>query len=268
MSITSRSNWNARSPKAPVTQTSWGQRTHFKVHHSAGPQNQTVRAIQDYHMDSDQLAPGGANDIGYNFLIDSDGNIFEGRSWLGVGAHAAPHNTSAIGVCVIGSYGSSTPSNAALESLQWLYAEANRRAGKTLSVSTHRDVNPTECPGDALHSWVHSELGSSSGEPPPDNGGGGSNPSGWTERLIMSLPTLQQGSSGAAVGRAQSLLAAAGHTPSNSFSGATPDRDFGPGTRSALAAFQKANNVRNSVNSNGQGDGILGRYSWEALVSG
>ena len=167
--IASRGSWNARVPKRSITQTNWGARTHFKVHHSAGPTGQTVRAIQDYHMDSDALAQGGAIDIGYNFLINSSGEVFEGRDWLGVGAHAAHHNTSAIGVCVIGDYSNQLPSEAARESLQWLYAEANRRGGKTLAVSTHRDVNPTACPGDELDSWVKAHLGSSSGSPPPDS---------------------------------------------------------------------------------------------------
>src|SRR5690554_3866646 len=239
MTITSRSAWNARSPKRTATRAEWSERTNFKVHHSAGPQGQSVRVIQDFHMDTN-----GWDDIGYNFLIDSEGAIYEGRGWMSVGAHAAPHNTSSIGVCVIGTYSNNTPSTAALDSLQWLYAEANSLAGKTLAVSTHRDVNPTECPGDALHQWAHSELGSGSGKPPPTNGGDG-NSGNWTERLIMSLPTLQQGASGVSVGRAQSLLAAAGHVPANSFNGARPDRDYGPGTRAAVAAFQSANSVTN-----------------------
>ena len=39
----------------------------------------------------------GWDDIGYNFLVGEDGNVYEGRGWDTVGAHAAPHNTNSVG---------------------------------------------------------------------------------------------------------------------------------------------------------------------------
>jgi N-acetylmuramoyl-L-alanine amidase len=58
-----------------------------------------VRSYQDYHMDSK-----GWNDIGYNFLVGEDGNVYEGRGWETVGAHAPTYNTKSIGICIIGDF--------------------------------------------------------------------------------------------------------------------------------------------------------------------
>jgi N-acetylmuramoyl-L-alanine amidase len=43
-------------------------------------------------------------DIGYNFLVGEDGNVYEGRGWDAVGAHAVPYNSNSIGICVIGDF--------------------------------------------------------------------------------------------------------------------------------------------------------------------
>lgn len=140
----------------------WGLRTGFCVHHSAASQTQTPRSIQDYHMDTSAIASGGAADIGYNFLIDREGRIFEGRGWTVIGAHAANANTENIGVCVIGDYTGQLPSSVALNALAWLYREANRRRGATLTVRTHRNTGTTatSCPGNRLYDWTHASLAS------------------------------------------------------------------------------------------------------------
>lgn len=219
------------------------------VHHSAGPADQSVRAIQDFHMDSN-----GWDDIGYNYLINSSG-IHEGRGALVIGAHAAEHNTPNVGVCVIGDYSSSEPGDSIKENLQALYAIINSMAGKTLAVRTHRQVNPTACPGDRLHSWALNNLDGS--DPPPDNGNGGD----WLEELIVSLPTLQQGSSGAAVRRVQGLCIAHGGTARQEIESAGGvDGDFGPGTDRAVRAVQ----------SDGAPpvDGIVGEVTWTKLIAG
>lgn len=165
MQIISRSAWGARRPKNTVHQTSWSSRKGFVVHHSAASDTQTVKAIQSYHMDSN-----GWSDIGYNFLVDKAGKIYTGRGWLGIGAHAAGHNTATIGVCVIGDYRNRLPSAEALDAVAWLYQEANRRKGNRLTVYGHRDLGSTTCPGGELYSWAKSKL---SGHKP----GGGSSPS-------------------------------------------------------------------------------------------
>jgi N-acetylmuramoyl-L-alanine amidase len=44
------------------------------------------------------------NDIGYNFLVGEDGNVYEGHGWDSVGAHALSYNPKSIGICFIGDF--------------------------------------------------------------------------------------------------------------------------------------------------------------------
>ncbi|MFG2247823.1 N-acetylmuramoyl-L-alanine amidase [Spirillospora sp. NPDC048823] len=150
MDIISRAEWDARAPRSR-TEVSWSQRTEFVVHYSEGPTDQSVRSIQDFHMDG-----RGWADIGYNFLVDVGGRIYAGRGWLVVGAHAPDHNTSGIGVCMIGRDGDATA--AAKRSIRRLYDEAGRRGGRDLKKLGHRDVYATSCPGDELYAWVRAGM--------------------------------------------------------------------------------------------------------------
>lgn len=121
------------------------------MHYSEGPTDQSPRSIQDFHQDG-----RGWVDIGYNFLVDVSGRIFEGRGWEVSGAHAPGHNVSGIGVCMIGRDGDATP--AAKAAIRWLYDEACRLAGRRLKMLGHRDVFATDCPGDELYAWVRAGM--------------------------------------------------------------------------------------------------------------
>lgn len=130
--------------------------------------------------------------------------------------------------------------------------------------TTHTDPGPN-FPMDYLLAQV---LGTAAPSPkpttPPATGGGGS--TNWTKELLMALPTLKQGDRGEDVKRLQALLASNGFPPANTFnSKGVPDGIFGGGTGNALAAFQVARKVPNSV-VNGKGDRIGGRWSWTYLL--
>jgi hypothetical protein len=121
----------------------------------------------------------GWNDIGYNFLVDRFGTIYEGR--FGgidrnvVGAHALGFNTGSVGIALLGTYGDAKPSAAAQDAIARLIAwrldlahvdptsfltfisggserYANGIPVLLSAVSGHRDTGFTECPGNALYS--------------------------------------------------------------------------------------------------------------------
>ena len=98
------------------------------VHHTAGANDYTqaqapaiVRAIQVFHVKQN-----GWNDIGYNFLVDRFGTVYEGRyggiTENVIGAHAQGFNTGSVGVAVLGTYESGGISAAAETSLAELLA--------------------------------------------------------------------------------------------------------------------------------------------------
>lgn len=112
-SICSRACWGARSSSCS---TSLGSLTRAIIHHTADPNdfNTTslesskarVRYHQSYHMDGN-----GWCDIGYHFLVDKLGNIFEGRvgslggsSGWKRGNHAGCGNNNSMGFNFMGYY--------------------------------------------------------------------------------------------------------------------------------------------------------------------
>ena len=153
------------------------------VHHTAGANGYTaaqsaaiVRAIQIYHVKGN-----GWNDIGYNFLVDKYGQVFEGR-YGGVernviGAHAEGFNTGSVGIALLGTYGDTKPTAKALDAiaaliawrldvahvdpasrLSWISGGNARFPSGTpvplAAVTGHRDTGPTSCPGNALHAQL------------------------------------------------------------------------------------------------------------------
>ncbi|CAN5242358.1 hypothetical protein BH24ACT1_BH24ACT1_02010 [soil metagenome] len=124
-----------------------------------------VRAIYHYHVGGN-----GWSDIGYNFVVDGAGRIYEGRSAGGgrhdgedssgrgvIGAHAAGHNTGSVGIAVLGTYTDDgvTPSEAALDAVTAIAAWKLGPRGIDPMASGvligHRDVVATGCPGNGCH---------------------------------------------------------------------------------------------------------------------
>ncbi|WP_306323758.1 MULTISPECIES: peptidoglycan recognition protein [unclassified Streptomyces] len=160
------------------------------VHHSASGNNyrcsqasSVIRSIYRYHVKS-----SGWRDIGYNFLVDKCGNIYEGRaggvSKPVMGAHTLGFNTNSMGVAVLGSYSRSNPPAAAVRAIArltaWklgLYGANPRgttylksgggnlyRKGKNVRlkvISGHRDGFATDCPGRRLYNQLGSARSSS-----------------------------------------------------------------------------------------------------------
>ncbi len=150
------------------------------VHHTAGQNGYTrseaaaiVKGIQLFHVQGN-----GWNDIGYNFLVDRFGTIYEGRFGGSdrnvVGAHAQGFNTGSVGIALLGTYENQAPSAAAQDAIArliaWRLDVAHADPSAFLSfvsggsdrfptgapvllngVSGHRDTGSTACPGDILY---------------------------------------------------------------------------------------------------------------------
>ena len=91
------------------------------VHHSALPASDGPREIQRLHQQQRGFA-----DVGYHFMIDARGVIFEGRPVNVRGAHVGGHNTGAVGVCLLGNFERIEPTPAQLASLSSLGNRAAR----------------------------------------------------------------------------------------------------------------------------------------------
>ncbi|MFJ4695229.1 peptidoglycan recognition protein [Streptomyces sp. NPDC088766] len=162
------------------------------VHHTASGNTykcsqvpSLIRGIYRYHVKS-----MGWRDIGYNFLVDKCGTIYEGRAG-GVakpvlGAHTLGFNSNSMGIAVLGTFTSTKPSAAAVKGVARLTAwklglfGANPngktylksgggnlyRKGKNVRlnvISGHRDGFATECPGRQLYGKLGSARTTAAG---------------------------------------------------------------------------------------------------------
>jgi N-acetylmuramoyl-L-alanine amidase len=183
--IITRAQWHAPESirRAPP---SYADGVHLAiVHHTVGTNSYSasqsasiVRAIMLYHVEGN-----GWNDIGYNFLVDKYGQVFEGRyggiTRPVIGAHAMGFNAGSVGVAVLGTYTSTSISpeaKAALVSLLAWRLDLSHvdplsrvvrisagnpryppgRAVTLNAISGHRDTYPTSCPGNRLYAQLPS----------------------------------------------------------------------------------------------------------------
>ncbi len=140
------------------------------VHHTAqnldddarsGPE--LMRALYQYHA-----VNRGWGDIGYNFVIDPQGKIYEGRAGGSsvVAGHAYCNNIGTVGIALMGNYEVSTPPMEQIKSLQWLIGKLADSYDIDLSKSVtyhgiehaavvgHRDLLSTDCPGYYLYGTI------------------------------------------------------------------------------------------------------------------
>ncbi|WP_406723173.1 peptidoglycan recognition protein [Streptomyces althioticus] len=187
--VTSRADWGADESKSPDPSEYNAEVKAVFVHHTDGANDYDcaespaiVRGIYAYHTEVN-----GWNDVGYNFLVDKCGTVFEGRKG-GIdrpvlGAHTYGFNRESAGIAVLGTHVTGAASDAALASVARVTAwklgqygadpagSVQLTAGATQTnyfgtaftageqytfhrVSGHRDGFLTQCPGDALYAQL------------------------------------------------------------------------------------------------------------------
>jgi len=101
-------------------------------------------------MDNIRAAHQGRvwGDVGYHYLIDPAGRVWEGRPLGFQGAHVRNHNEGNIGICMLGNYMHQQPNRAQLRSLETTIGGLmqTHRVGVS-NVYTHRELGNTSCPG-------------------------------------------------------------------------------------------------------------------------
>jgi hypothetical protein len=177
--IITRSSWGAKKNTYCDSPRTGNETRGVIVHHTAGSNSYSasqsasiVRATQAYHMNGRDWC-----DIGYNFLVDKYGQIFEGRNG-GVdkpvrGAHAGNKtvNTYTMGVSMMGTFSTYTPpgalKTAMVKLIGWRLGTTFHTATGKYSVggyslnriAGHRNVVATECPGAKAYAWLSASGG-------------------------------------------------------------------------------------------------------------
>ncbi len=169
-----RNCWCPSGNCPKTTSPSYTVADHLIVHHSAGSNSSSnyaavVRSIWDFHVNTN-----GWSDIGYNFLIDGNGVIYEARGDSVLGAHFSCMNHETVGICLLGNFELAAPKDSAVSSLIKMLAweacdkniaptEASYHNSSQLvipNISGHSHANTstaahgcpkgTLCPGDSL----------------------------------------------------------------------------------------------------------------------
>ena len=182
--IQPRAAWGAQDcvPRGPAQ---YGDVQVAFVHHTVSANDYTAEEVPSiilsicrYHRDSN-----GWNDIGYNFLVDKFGTIWEGRAGgidkPVIGAQAQGYNSHSTGIADIGTHQDVPASTAELNAyaalIRWKLplegaptwgtvtltsggGSLNRySAGTPVTlnrISGHRDGDSTDCPGNALYAQL------------------------------------------------------------------------------------------------------------------
>ena len=185
--IISRAAWGADERIVCKDRTASSQVSMAVVHHTAGSNSYSsvasakrqLRADMAYHVKG-----RGWCDLGYNFVVDKWGNIYEGRRGsiqsARVGAHASGFNSMSVGISMLGNYSTRTPPWAVRRSVAKLVAWKLSRYGRDPMSSVryyagagsprfkkgtlvtlprvigHRNVGLTSCPGRAGYAQLRS----------------------------------------------------------------------------------------------------------------
>ncbi len=172
--LITRSEWNAEPFIGTPQPLANPSHEYMTFHHAAGFSATTreegvaqVKAIQDLHQNV-----RGWSDIGYQFVVDRGGRLYQGRPFLdssttlddvprlALGAHVGGFNTGNIGVCLLGCYhppeGSfcrDTIPPEAYDTYVETFAFLSENYGvPPTSIRGHRDFSATACPGDNNYS--------------------------------------------------------------------------------------------------------------------
>jgi hypothetical protein len=163
--IYSRAEWGSPEPNSsPGWEPEYRRLGISFVHHTAttptADSAAAVRAIWQYHTYSN-----GWGDIGYNYLVDQAGRIFEGRYYDHnyaeandvdvVGGHVYGHNYGSTGISALGDFTNINPSAESLHAIaftaSYKLGAYNIDAGNGSHMIGHRDAGQTACPGARLY---------------------------------------------------------------------------------------------------------------------
>lgn len=122
------------------------------VHHTGLDEHQHANGRELLARIANQHRSRGWAAIGYHFVIDGEGHLWEGRPLAYQGAHAGgDNNIGNIGVVVAGDFSHHPPSPAQLAALDYCVDTLCQHFHIPLNqVVGHRDLKATDCPGEAL----------------------------------------------------------------------------------------------------------------------
>ncbi|KAM6364723.1 N-acetylmuramoyl-L-alanine amidase [Pluvialis apricaria] len=116
-----------------------------------------MRAMQRFHQDT-----RGWDDIGYSFMVGSDGYLYQGRGWHWVGAHTKGYNSKGYGVGYVGDFSATLPDPDTIALVRDGLLPCAVRTGRlhhNYTLRGHRQMGRTDCPGNSLFHEIETWQG-------------------------------------------------------------------------------------------------------------
>jgi len=163
--VIARSAWTNSIPNFVTARPKpMGGVRRITVHHSAvnssnisakGDAARQIESFRQNHVSRTDSDGSHWVDIGYHYIIDPAGRIWEGRPVTIEGAHVSHTNQHNLGVMLMGNFDQQRPTRAALEALDSFVAGQMKRYRVNIaSVFTHQELKSTECPGTNLQRYM------------------------------------------------------------------------------------------------------------------
>jgi len=162
LGVIPRSAWTSESPRVWLADPMRGI-SRITVHHdgmdpffstSRADATDRIELIRRSHVNK------GWADIGYHYVIDPGGRIYQGRPIALQGAHVKDNNEHNLGVMMLGNYDRQSPTPAASAALAaFVRAQMTHYRVVHTRVYTHQELRPTACPGTSLQSYMVAQRG-------------------------------------------------------------------------------------------------------------
>ena len=156
--VMSRASWTRAPVARPREINPFGRVTRITVHHEGSlPFSSLSQDAVRTRLEQVRQAHvrRGWADIGYHFVIDPAGRVWEGRSLSWQGAHVKDQNEGNLGIMCLGNYEVQQPTSAMLATLDRFVSQQMRQYRVGIGqVRTHREFAPTECPGRSLQRYM------------------------------------------------------------------------------------------------------------------
>ncbi len=155
-----RAAWAKAGPKMSVSKPMRGVQR-ITIHHdatnSSGLRGQAavarrLESIRRYHRSR------GSEwvDIGYHYIIDPEGRVWEGRPLAIEGAHVKQTNDHNLGVMLMGNFSQQRPTASQIATLNgFVRDQMLRYRVSTNRLFTHQELKSSECPGTNLQSYMN-----------------------------------------------------------------------------------------------------------------
>lgn len=160
--VQARSVWT-KAPELKWRLGPMGRIWRITVHHEGTPDgnysNDYASVVNDLRkIRRAHISRMRAGDIGYHYIIDRRGYVWEGRNIKYQGAHAGGSNNKGnIGVMALGNFDVQRPTEKQLAALSQFIPRLMRTHGvSSRKIYTHRELKVTRCPGTYLQNYMNS----------------------------------------------------------------------------------------------------------------